>query len=126
MKEHAPNWSSLQVAIPKAGEDELETMAFDKQPFYAGGPHGMTRIMIDPVSGRVISATPFEQRDMALKLHALVKSWHTGSEWGLLGEIIALLSCLGTLVVIWTGYALTIRRFINWRNRRKKAAQATA
>lgn len=125
-KSQAPNWVSFEFGIPRSYYEPLETMGYDPQKWYQGGPHGMTQVMIDPITGQVVSTTPFEARDMALRLHALLRSWHTGDEWGLAGQIVAAVSCLGALVLIWTGYALTWRRYVNYRNNKKRRLLAAA
>jgi len=42
---------------------------------------------------------------------------HTGQIFGLPGQVIALIATLSTLLLVWTGFALTIRRFAAWRAR---------
>ncbi len=124
-----PDWSNFQLPIIRDGvsTEPEEVMIFAKLGPLSGGPEGMTRVMLDYHTGKAVSVTPFRDRDLALKLHAWMLSFHTLQEFGFFGQLIGFLTCVGGLFVVWTGYALSIRRYINYRNqkkRRKLAAQA--
>jgi uncharacterized iron-regulated membrane protein len=50
---------------------------------------------------------------------------HTGELGGLAGEFVAGLVCLGGAFLVYTGLALSLRRFLAWRTRaRSKAGSA--
>jgi hypothetical protein len=43
---------------------------------------------------------------------------HTGEYYGLAGQTVAMIVTAGSTVLVWTGLALTLRRFVAWRGRR--------
>ena len=46
---------------------------------------------------------------------------HTGEWYGLTGQTIAGIVTFGSLVLVWTGVALSLRRFTAWLTRRRSA-----
>ena len=56
------------------------------------------------------------------------RSWlrfaHTGEVYGLAGQTVAGLVSAGGVFLVWTGLALTLRRFAAWRRRRERATVA--
>jgi uncharacterized iron-regulated membrane protein len=54
------------------------------------------------------------------------RSWvrfvHTGEYYGVAGQTVAGLASLGGAFLVWTGIALSLRRFTAWRERRSKPA----
>jgi uncharacterized iron-regulated membrane protein len=51
---------------------------------------------------------------------------HTGEYYGLIGQTIAMIVSAGAVVLVWTGLALTWRRFTAWRRRSPRAATRAA
>jgi hypothetical protein len=45
----------------------------------------------------------------------------TGEYYGVWGQTIAGIASAGALILLWTGFALAIRRFIAWIGRQRKA-----
>jgi uncharacterized iron-regulated membrane protein len=51
---------------------------------------------------------------------------HTGEVLGIPGQTIAGLVSAGGVVLVWTGIALTLRRFNAWRARQRERPDAAA
>ena len=51
---------------------------------------------------------------------------HTGEVLGLPGQAIAGLVSLGGVVLVYTGFALSYRRFVAWCARRRRPADAAS
>ena len=59
-------------------------------------------------------------------LRSILRFAHTGEVLGLPGQAIAGLVSLGGVVLVYTGFALSYRRFIAWCARRRRPADAVS
>lgn len=59
------------------------------------------------------------RQDLAFRLRAILRPVHTGEFLGVPGQLIMALASLATLVLVWTGVAMSWRRFF-----RRRVAQA--
>lgn len=71
-------------------------------------------------------AAPLAVRDYAsLSTSRQIRSWarfgHTGEVFGLVGQTIATLASAAGVLLVWTGFALSLRRLWAWRRRRARA-----
>lgn len=51
--------------------------------------------------------------DLAFRLRAILRPVHTGEQFGILGQALMALASLATLVLVWTGTAMSWRRFFS-------------
>ena len=65
--------------------------------------------------------TDFDDLSRERRVRSLLRFGHTGEYWGLAGQTVAGLVTLFTLVLVWTGTALSLRRFRHWARRRSRA-----
>ncbi|MGW8369240.1 MAG: PepSY domain-containing protein, partial [Gammaproteobacteria bacterium] len=65
------------------------------------------------ISGEVASWQPFESQSPGRRARSWVRFLHTGEALGIVGQTIAGLVSLTTLVMVWTGLALAYRRLIS-------------
>ncbi|MDQ8181208.1 PepSY-associated TM helix domain-containing protein [Pelagicoccus sp. SDUM812005] len=70
-----------------------------------------TPISVDPFTGEVLQATRFEDRSPGMQARVWVRFLHTGEAFGLFGKIVATLATAASLVLVYTGFALSYRRF---------------
>lgn len=77
-------------------------------------------LTMDPFSGAVLSQERPEDASTGRRLRTWLRYLHTGEALGLFGQIIAAIASLGAAVLVWTGLALSWRRFF-----RRKGASAT-
>jgi uncharacterized iron-regulated membrane protein len=66
--------------------------------------------MINRQTGALIKEIAFADGDTGGKLRAWSRFLHTGEEFGIIGQTIAMLASLGALFLIWTGFSMTWRR----------------
>lgn len=76
----------------------------------------------DPYTGDVLQAVHFEDRSLGLQARVWMRFLHTGGAFGLPGKIIACLATTACLLLVWTGFSLTVRRYGAWRRRTAAAA----
>ena len=79
-------------------------------------------LSVDPFTGAVLKKESYADYNTGRKVRTWMRFLHTGEALGIFGKLIAALASLGGAVLVWTGFALGIRRFIAWR--RKPAATA--
>lgn len=70
-----------------------------------------TQLQLDPFTGAVLQREAFGDQGFRRSMRQLNRTLHTGEAGGLLGQAVALLACLGGLVLVYTGFVLAWRRF---------------
>lgn len=109
-----PDWHLLSTRLPRPSEPQLQVTidtGTGAQPQKKGTLH------LDRATGATSRWEPFEAQSPGRQWRAWLRFVHTGEYYGLLGQTIAGLVTAGTVVLVWTGLALTWRRFRAWRGR---------
>ncbi|MET0263257.1 MAG: PepSY-associated TM helix domain-containing protein [Rariglobus sp.] len=107
-----PDWRTIGVRFPsdadvaKAAPVKLEVMRDDTMPSRAYVP-----VELDPFTGEVLQAVRFEDRSPGLRARVWIRFLHTGAGFGLTGKIVVTLATLASLILVYTGFALSWRRF---------------
>lgn len=104
----APGWQSLQLRMPPAGEGRATLTA---SATASNRPDGRTMVTVDARSGAVVRTQPYARLATAQQVRAWVRPVHTGEAAGVVGQTLAGLVSLAGVVLVWTGLALTWRRF---------------
>jgi uncharacterized iron-regulated membrane protein len=113
-KRQIPEWKSITFSIPQA-HDKTVTVAVDTS--IGGQPEKVTSLVIDRSSNVIVATKRFSDNGLGRRLHLLTGSLHTGAEFGLIGQIIIAFGALSAIFLVWTGYALSARRFFGKRDR---------
>jgi uncharacterized iron-regulated membrane protein len=85
-----------------------------------GTPRQTTRaldIKFDTRSGQIIEERGWSSGENSLRARSIARLGHTGEFFGNWGQFLGLIACLAGLVLVYTGFALSWRRFFG-----KKAA----
>lgn len=72
---------------------------------------GRVQVYAHPCSGEILKQVAFSDRSAGVRARVWVRFLHTGEAGGLTGRIVAVVATLGSLVLVWTGFALSWRRF---------------
>ncbi|MEX0908021.1 MAG: PepSY-associated TM helix domain-containing protein, partial [Gemmatimonadota bacterium] len=115
-----PGWRIITRRVPRAA-DEPVTYTIDSGN--GGQPQRQARLVLDPVSGEVMQWAPFSSGTRTSRLRSLLRYVHTGEVAGVAGQTLAGLVSLGTALLVWTGYALALRRLLGWRARQERTRQ---
>ncbi|MGD9417895.1 MAG: PepSY-associated TM helix domain-containing protein [Verrucomicrobiota bacterium JB025] len=113
-----PEWESIALQFPAAaGPDggpvealDLGVTVPDSMP-----SRGFIPVRADPFTGEVLQVVRFDDRSPGLRARVWVRFLHTGAAFGLPGKIVATLATAASLVLVWTGFALSWRRFFGKR-----------
>jgi len=112
------SWRAITLRLPASSGAPL---VFTIDGGWAGEPHKRGTLTLAPTTGAMITWEPFSELSAGRRLRSFLRFAHTGEVAGLLGQTIAgIASAIGGLMVA-TGFALSWRRFIAWRRRRRTA-----
>lgn len=83
-----------------------------------------TTLTFNRRTGELVSEQTFESQTPGRQLRSMMVPIHRGEVLGHVGRAIALIACLAALVLVYTGFALSWRRFAPARKPVKRAATA--
>jgi uncharacterized iron-regulated membrane protein len=106
-KLQSPNWKSITIEVPES-HDRILAVSIDKS--IGGQPEKAMQLLIDRQTGQLEAVRSFRSANAGSKLRAWARFLHTGEEFGIVGESIASLACLGASILVWTGLAMAVRR----------------
>ena len=112
-------WRTLTLNIPAS--PEVPAVRFGVDEGNGGQPHRRHTLTLDAATGAVASYVPFSSQTAGQKARSWIRFLHTGEALGLVGQTIAGLVSLTSLVMVWTGLALAYRRLLQPIWRRKPA-----
>jgi uncharacterized iron-regulated membrane protein len=116
-EKQVPGWRTINVRIP-ASERAPVVFAIDKGD--GGQPQHRSTLTLNRATGAVVSFEAFSDQSLGRRLRSISRFAHTGEVLGVPGQTIAGLATAGAVVLVWTGIALTLRRFRAWVARRGK------
>ena len=114
-------------AAPSAGERRgpqpysATVKAEDDAPAFVA-----TQVVLHPFTGEVLSRGGYAEQTTGRKIRTWLRYLHTGQAFGWFGQLIAGLACLGGCVLVYTGFALSWRRFFTRRAAAPEAGQVTS
>jgi uncharacterized iron-regulated membrane protein len=117
-----PGWRTLSLRLPDAAGDPL-VFSIDRGD--GGQPHLRSTLTLSR-SGDVVASETFADLSRGRQIRNVMRFAHTGEVLGIAGQTVAGLVSAGAVVMVWTGLALTWRRYRTWRGRRGKPADAVA
>ena len=74
-------------------------------------------LALDPYTGAVLRRTGYADQPAAQRVRSWTRFLHTGEALGWWGQLIAGLACLGGCFLVYTGFALSWRRFFGKRSK---------
>jgi len=105
----SPGWRTIGVRLSERGPLQFRI----EDP--SGPTHADTRVTLDRTSGAVISRRVFADQSRGARWVAWIRDIHTGQAGGWAGATLAVLTAGGLLLLVWTGFSLTLRRIVRWR-----------
>ncbi|HEX2206955.1 MAG TPA: PepSY-associated TM helix domain-containing protein [Longimicrobium sp.] len=114
-------WRSITLTLPKKAEDPI-AFAIDRGD--GGQPQKRATLALDRETGAVKKWEPFAAQTQGRQLRGILRFAHTGEVLGIVGQTVAGMVSLGAAFLVWTGLALTWRRFHRWRTPRRAPGTA--
>jgi uncharacterized iron-regulated membrane protein len=115
-------WRTINLRIP-ASDRAPVVFAIDKGD--GGQPQHRSTLTLDRASASIVSYEAFADQSLGRRLRSISRFAHTGEVLGIPGQTIAGFVTGGAVVLVWTGIALTLRRFRAWIGRRAKREAET-
>ncbi|XXF79184.1 PepSY-associated TM helix domain-containing protein [Myxococcaceae bacterium GXIMD 01537] len=91
----------------------------DAWPLFAS-----TAVSLDPFTGQVLRRETYADYNSGRQLRTWLRFLHTGEALGWPGQLIAALASLGGAFLVWTGFALSWRRFFPRRREHTAPGEA--
>lgn len=113
-----PGWRTVSLRVPAT---EAAPVSFTVDQGYPGQPQKRVSLTIDRATGAVRKAERFTDLTAGRQWRTWLRFVHTGEYYGLPGQTIAGIASLGGAFLVWTGIALSLRRFAAWRRRNDRA-----
>lgn len=115
MKGEYPGWEAIAINYPRPGaakDDPLSLTLLYPALFTS---RGWNALQVDPYRGDVLKKVGFKDRTPGVRARIWIRFLHTGEAFGIFGKIIAVLATAGSLVLVYTGFMLSWRRFFKRR-----------
>ena len=109
------------MRMPASADDSV-TFTIDRGN--GGQPQKRDQLTLDRKSGEVVRWEPYSAGTLGRRLRSFLRFAHTGEVGGVAGQTLAGLASAGAAVLVWTGLALTWRRFRAWRGRQARGPRA--
>lgn len=106
-KSQVPAWRSMTIEVPEARDKTVEISADSSM---GGEPERVIQLTLDRTNGAVETVRRFRDNNAGSRLRARSRFLHTGEELGWPGQAVAMLACLGAVMLVWTGISMAVRR----------------
>ncbi|HKP96887.1 MAG TPA: PepSY-associated TM helix domain-containing protein [Fibrobacteria bacterium] len=107
-------WHSINLRFPqKAG---VPVVAYIQEPGF-WRRFSRSQLTLNPVTADVIKWEPYSECNLGRKVRMWVVPIHTGQAGGIPGQIIAALAAFSAALLVWTGVAMSWRRFFQAKPR---------
>jgi uncharacterized iron-regulated membrane protein len=114
-KQQEADWRTINLRLPTS-PDAPVVFAIDRGD--GGQPHLRSTLTLTR-AGQVVSYENFESLSTGRRIRNVMRFAHTGEVLGLAGQTVAGLVSAGGVVLVWTGIALALRRFVACARRRR-------
>ena len=114
-EQQVDGWRSITLQLSASADGPL-TFAIDRGT--GGQPQKRAQLVLDRKTGSVVRYEPFSSYSTGRQLRSILRFGHTGEVLGVAGQTIAGLVSGGGAFLVWTGFALALRRFRAWKAKR--------
>ena len=106
-------WRTITLRLPlirNAANFVIETGG-------GGRPDQRSQLALNAQTGEVVRWESFSTYNLGRRLRGWARFAHNGEAAGIAGQILGLLACLGSVLLVWSGLSLAIGRYLRWRTR---------
>jgi uncharacterized iron-regulated membrane protein len=112
----AGDWRTVTLNIPDA---TAPSVRFGIDRGNGGQPQRRHTLTLDAATGELVTFAPFSSQSTGQKARSWIRFLHTGEALGVVGQTIAGIVSLTSILMVWTGLALAWRRLVVPLYRRK-------
>jgi len=109
-------WKSVSMRLPVLEEAVLTV---DEGKYW--NIFARSTLTLNTATAEVAKWEPYSDRNSGQQLRLWMRFTHTGESFGFVGQLIGFIACLGGALLVYTGVALSVRRFARWLKRRRTA-----
>jgi uncharacterized iron-regulated membrane protein len=109
--EAVPTWSVITLRLG-TGERAPVTLTITDGAYW--NPFARSTLTVNSQTAEVAQWQPYAESSRGQKLRGWLRFAHTGELGRLSGQLIAGVGCLGGVMLVYTGLALSVRRFWSW------------
>lgn len=117
------NWTIISLRAPGARDRQVQVTVDSGT---GAQPQKRGTLTLDRATGSEAKWEHFTDQSRGRQWRMWMRFAHTGEYYGLVGQTIAGLVTFGSIVLVYTGIALTWRRFTAWRGRRNRTPHRAA
>jgi uncharacterized iron-regulated membrane protein len=110
-KRQSAGWKAITLYLPQHDSTPVD-FAIDMSGY--GGIGTIAGLELNQM-GQLVSFTPTGAGGITAA--TFIRYGHTGEAWGTAGQTLAGAASLSGAILVWTGFALSFRRFNSWRRR---------
>jgi uncharacterized iron-regulated membrane protein len=108
VEQQVPGWRSISIGWSSAAQS---TATITATRGYESEIPKLITLTVDKATAAITNVQTWEDREAGLRARVISRTGHTGEILGLPGQIVASLGCLGGVMLVYTGFALSWRRF---------------
>ena len=114
VQQRFPNWRSMMLfrSSPQNAQGNVNLAVYTGA---FGQRTKVNNVTLNLSTNTIIKVSSWENDDPSNRARAVARFGHTGEILGPWGQIIALLACIVGVVLVYTGFALSWRRFFKRR-----------
>ncbi len=110
--ENQTTWKSISLRLPIEKEANF---TIEEGKYW--NKFARSNLTIDAETNEISKWESYAEQNAGRQLRSWVRFTHTGETGGIIGQFIAFIACIGGAFLVWTGFALALRRFRNWRKK---------
>jgi uncharacterized iron-regulated membrane protein len=119
-----PEWRAATLQLPK-GDSPTASITLDRGT--GGQPQLRATVQMNRSTGAIAKYQPFDSLSTGRQLRGILRFAHTGEVLGIVGQTIAGLVTLASVVLVVTGISLSVRRAARaWSRRQPRAGAPVA
>ena len=119
-EKRVPEWKSISVRFPITKE-----AVFTIDEGTSLNIFGRASLTLDAATAETVKWEPYAEKTSAAQIRSWMRFTHTGESFGIIGQFIGLIACIGGAFLVYTGFALAFRRLASFLRRRSKGSQSS-
>lgn len=116
-EQQSAGWKSIALRFPL---NETAVFTIDEGKYW--NVFGRSTLTLNSKTAEPLKWEPYGEQNSGRQLRSWMRFTHTGESFGIVGQIIAFLGCLGGSLLVYTGLSLALRRFRGWLAKRSKSS----
>jgi uncharacterized iron-regulated membrane protein len=111
-EQQVPVWRAMTMRLPNRSGAPVSFTITDATQWNA---FARSQLTVDAASTGIVRWEPYADNSLGQKMRGWLRFAHTGELGGIIGQTLAAIACLGGTFLVYTGFALALRRLIGWR-----------